>query len=147
MLFLIKSEINYSKILILILFPLIPILVFLQTAIEDMGNMALLAVLFILLQNWNSFRNKERREYRNFLLPLTARQIAISRLSIIFIFSILKFTISFFISIISINNYRYHRFRLFCLFYIERSPARVFQKNWFDSTPHAYAYRVYWYCV
>ena len=109
MLFLIKSEINYSKILILILFPLIPILVFLQTAIEDMGNMALLAVLFILLQNWNSFRNKERREYRNFLLPLTARQIAISRLSIIFIFSIL--TVFFYVliqSLIPIDIFHYN---------------------------------------
>ena len=86
MLALIKSEISYLKLLVIIMFALIPLVVFLQTALEDVGNFILLAVLFLLLQNWNSFRNKERREYQNILLPLSARKLAISRMVIVIIF-------------------------------------------------------------
>lgn len=83
---LIKSEIIYLKILAVVMFAVIPLVAFLQTALEDVGNFALLAVLFLLLQNWNTFRNKEKREYKNILLPISARKIAISRLAIVIIF-------------------------------------------------------------
>ncbi|KAA3617088.1 MAG: hypothetical protein D8M58_04170 [Calditrichaeota bacterium] len=86
---LIKSEISYLKTLLFVLMGLVPIIIYLGSAFDDIGNMPVLAVMFILIQNWGAMRTKERREFRFYLLPLSVVKIGIARLIILFTYGII----------------------------------------------------------
>ena len=89
MLYLIKSEMSYLKLYSVIILALVPALFYAQTVLEDASNMAIIAVMFVNAQLWNSYRNKERREYRNIVLPVSANTRAGLRVIIVFIFCLL----------------------------------------------------------
>jgi hypothetical protein len=76
------------RILWVIMLALLPLVIVLQTAIEDVGNMPVLAILFILAQNWNTFRNKERREYKNAILPVSKYRLGRARIIIVLLLSL-----------------------------------------------------------
>ncbi len=90
--YLIKSEVSYLTLLLVIIIGLIPATFYLENTIEDFSNMPLLALMFILVQNWNTMRNKERREFKIFLLPVSLLKISMARISIVAVYCLIIIT-------------------------------------------------------
>jgi len=86
----IKAELNYNKRLILGFFCFLPITWIL--ALNELEALPptyiMFWLVFIMVQNWNSFRNKERREYQIQVLPLSNWRIAAARLMMVVLLSI-----------------------------------------------------------
>lgn len=78
-----KSEISYLKTYFILGVILVPVFFFLQTGFEDLGNLPILAIIFLLIQNWLGRRTKEKREYKTYLLPVSSYAIAFSRVIMI----------------------------------------------------------------
>jgi len=81
----IKTELNYQKLVFLISIMIIPVLFYLQTIERDLGNIVIVALLFWLGSFWNSHNNKERRVYQFHRIPLSSFKLALSRISIFII--------------------------------------------------------------
>ncbi len=86
----IKSEIIYqgSK-SIFILTLALPFIIFLNSRYEGISNFWAIWLIFAIIQNWLSFRNKGKRDYKINQLPLSLKTIAWSRILIVFFYSII----------------------------------------------------------
>ena len=69
----ITSEIKYvTNRTLLFLVLALPFLLFLQMRYESLNSFWVIWLIFLISQNWNTYRNKEKHEYRNRLLPLSS---------------------------------------------------------------------------
>ena len=81
-----KTEMNYNKTLFIIALFLIPFIAIQVTypVIEDLPvGMLVFVVMFLALQNWAVFKNKENRDYQQVRLPISNRQVAMARIGIV----------------------------------------------------------------
>ena len=62
---------------------------FLERALDDGGRFYVGMMLFLIVQNWMSFKAKERRDVLLSKLPLSTRSLSLVRLSMIFLSAIL----------------------------------------------------------
>jgi hypothetical protein len=68
---------------------LVPLAYLLQTMYPDMTNMPILVLIYLAAQYWVSLHNKERREYSQFLLPVSLFQMSLARLIILGFFCVI----------------------------------------------------------
>lgn len=109
---LIKSEIDYHRRIFLAFFSFIPLLWIYATSpfIEDMPQgMLIFIMIFLMLQYWIIFRNKEKRDRRFVMLPVSLRRIAFARILIIMVagfayITIYRLLIGFFNPIEFVNS-------------------------------------------
>jgi hypothetical protein len=83
---LLKAEIAYHKKIFLSFFVFIPLfwLYAVYPFMEDMPQgMWIFMMLFLMLQYWNIFRNREKRDRRFAMLPVSPIQIALARILIV----------------------------------------------------------------
>ncbi len=83
-----KAELDYHKRLFAGFVGFVILLGFYaaNSFIEDLSpNYILFLMMFLLLQNWNTLRNKERRDFQIVQLPVSIGLIALARIVMIFI--------------------------------------------------------------
>lgn len=83
-----KAEFNYHKKIFLGFFGFLPFICFhaINPILEDLSaNYLIFMLIFLMLQNWNTFRNKENRERQHIRLPLSIKKIALARIFMIII--------------------------------------------------------------
>ena len=83
-----KAELNYNLKLIIGLFLFLPVtwLLSFNAFDEDLSpNYIMFWLMFIMLQSWNSFRNKEIREFQQATLPLSRSKVALTRVVVVVI--------------------------------------------------------------
>ena len=99
-----KAEISYNRGVIIVFFSFLPViwllsLVHLESLFAPLESLApsylMFWVMFIMLQGWNSNRNKEIREFRQATLPLSRRKIAVARLMVVVLLSLSMITAYF----------------------------------------------------
>lgn len=79
-----KAEIAYSKYIFLIYLALTVGITFLERALDDGGRFYVGLIIFLIVQNWLSFKAKERRDVIIAKLPLSAISLGLVRLMMIF---------------------------------------------------------------
>lgn len=97
------TEFNYSKILFLIFFGLVPIVAYLAVypLLEDMPTaMILFWLMLVSVQNWIIFRNKENRDRQHALLPVSVVLRALARMGLVVFLCTVIITIYCFIQFI-----------------------------------------------
>lgn len=90
-----KAEIDYNLKLIVGFFLFLPVMWLLSyNAFEDLSpNYIMFWLMFIMVQSWNSIRNKEIREYQQAVLPLPRTSVAFARLGVVTILSLIMIAI------------------------------------------------------
>ena len=92
-----KAEISYNRGVIIVFFSFLPViwllsLVHLESLFAPLESLApsylMFWLMFIMLQGWNSNRNKEIREFRQATLPVSRRKAALARLMVVVLLSL-----------------------------------------------------------
>jgi hypothetical protein len=136
-----KAELNYNKKLIIGFFSLLPVtwLLALYGLEELPPGYLMFWLMFIMLQSWNSFRNKERREYQVATLPLSNWNIAMARMMMVVFLSIAMMGI-YYLILFTIQPQRYSSFfglflpfailiLMFSLYFLLRDLLLYFMRN------------------
>ncbi|MFQ5769025.1 MAG: hypothetical protein ACE5HX_00710 [bacterium] len=115
MLNLLKAEFKYHKTIFIVylsLIPLISIQACYSVIVDLSANYVMGMLMLALLQNWIASRNKERRERKYTLLPISIWKIALTRISFIMLTCtgawVAYFLMTFFIKpAVSLNHTRF----------------------------------------
>lgn len=92
-----RAEIKYNLKLIVGFFLFLPVTWLLSfNTFEDLSpNYIMFWLMFVMVQSWNSVRNKEIREYQHAALPLARNQVALARLSMVVVLSLVMIATHF----------------------------------------------------
>jgi hypothetical protein len=92
-----RAEIKYNLKLIVGFFLFLPVTWLLSfNTFEDLSpNYIMFWLMFVMVQSWNSIRNKEIREYQQAALPLVRNQVALARLSMVVVLSLVMISTHF----------------------------------------------------
>jgi hypothetical protein len=92
-----RAEIKYNLKLIVGFFLFLPVTWLLSfNTFEDLSpNYIMFWLMFVMVQSWNSIRNKEIREYQQAALPLERNQMALARLSMVVVLSLVMIATHF----------------------------------------------------
>jgi len=83
---LIKSEFKYNWINFSLCLAAIPLLFLVQLRYRDVGVSFFAFILLVLMiNNWNAFQMREKRDFQNIQLPLPVRQVALARILVVLI--------------------------------------------------------------
>ena len=85
-----KAEIRYNLKLIIGFFLFLPLTWLLSfNAFQDLSpNYIMFWLMFVMVQSWNSVRNKEARGYQQAVLPLSKIRVALARLGMVIVLSL-----------------------------------------------------------
>ncbi|MFQ5824104.1 MAG: hypothetical protein ACE5JB_08635 [bacterium] len=85
-----KAEFNYHKKIFLGFSIFVPLLrIYATSPIEDLPpNYLMFWMMFLMVQSWYAFRNKEKRERQLTRLPITMRKMALARIFMVIISSL-----------------------------------------------------------